>query len=207
MILWKVPPTLTIFSTKQLIYALVFSYLVGWKVRHVLNPEAQGRPVIPPPGPLTRSSMCAGFPAVNSACSGLPAPWSRPLTAKTKPGTTLPCLWKNEGVVTSIWRRGGRMLFSKRDASLFSCTGIMFHLADLAPHLNSIPQANNTIKQMERRFSNNNFHRKGHSFACSFKRSQAFRWINHPESHRLKHYIETASKSWWGFETQTHIHT
>ena len=71
----------------------------------------------------------------------------------------------------------------------------MFHLADLAPHLNSIPQANNTIKQMERRFSNNKFHRTGHSFVCSFKRRRTFRRINRPESHGLKHYIETASKN------------
>lgn len=100
----------------------------------------------------------------------------------------------------------GRLLFSKRDTSLFSCARIMFHLADLAPHLNSIPQANNTIKQMERRFSNNKFHRTGHSFVCSFKRSWAFRRINHAESRGLKHYIETASKNWWGFDTYTHTH-
>lgn len=157
----------------------------------------QRRQAAPPLQSPTASPVSAHFPnpSSRSPCISLPTPQPMPLTAKTKPGATPTCLQKNEGVVPSIWRCGaGRLLFSKRDTSLFSCTRITFHSADLASHLNSIPQANNTIKQMERRFSNTTFHRTGNSFACSFKRKPAFRRINRPESHGLKHYIETTSE-------------
>lgn len=142
--------------------------------------------------------MSSGPPCLPARCSAvlvslLPGPCpSQPRLSLAPPSLASK---KNEGVVPSIWRRGGRLLVSKRDTSLFSYPGIMFHLADFPLHLNSIPQANNTIKQMERRFSNNKFHRNGHSFACRFKGSRALRRINHPESHGLKYYIETASKS------------
>lgn len=172
----KFPPTLTVFSTKWLTHALVFCCLVRQGMGYALHAgaeEGRGLPSLAThPIPSDRS-----LPSLSS--EDLPTPWPMPSTAK--PGTTLPCLQKNEGVSPSIWRwGGGRLLFSKGDTSLFSCTRIMFRLAKLAPHLSSIPQANNTIKQMERRFSNNKFHRTGHSSVGSFKRSQAFRRINPP---------------------------
>ena len=135
---------------------------------------------------ITSVSSSSPNPSSSSCSTGQPTPWPMPLTDKTKPGITLTCLQKMR-----VWFQasgGDVLLFSKRDTSLFSWTR-MFHLAGLASHLNSIPQANNTVKQMERRFSNNKLHKTGHSFACSFERSWAFKRINLPESHGLKHYI------------------
>lgn len=159
--------------------------------------QTEGEQLCPSSHPHCHQSAHFPNPSSSSPCLGLPTAQPMPLTAKTKPGTTPTCFQKMK-----VWfqasgdagRGRGGLLFSKRDTSLFSCTRITFHSADLAPHLNSIPQANNTIKQMERRFSNTTFHRTGNSFACSFKRNPAFRRINRPESHGLKHYIETTSE-------------
>ena len=201
-------PALTIFSTKWLPNSIGFQ-LLGWAgTRPGLNPGAEESPRIP----LVQVTRCPQHLLGLQPKLCFLRHWSAHSLANaldTQDHAGHHPLWppENEGVVPSICRWGGRLLFSKRDTSLFSWARIMFHLADLAPHLNSIPQANNTIKQMERRFSNNKFHRTGHSFVCSFKRRRTFRRINHPESHGLKHYIETASKNWLGFETYIHTHT
>lgn len=117
---------------------------------------------------------------------------------------------KKRGCGSKHLERRGRLWFHKRDTSLFSCARIMFHLADLAPHLHNIPQANTTIKQMEKRFSASPFHGAAHCLGCCFKSRWAFRRISHPKSHGLKHCMETASKNWrrlGNTRTRTHAYT
>lgn len=172
MIPLKIPPTLVIFPAKWLIYSLSFQLLGSagfetWpksRTRGIAWASCLSQSVT-----VASASALPPAPSSSSGCIGLLASWLMPLPAKTKLGTTLACLQKKWGCGSKHLEMSGEAAVSQKRHIIIFLHQDHVSFSWLGSTFKQHPQANNTIKQMERRFSNNKFHRTGHSFACSFK--------------------------------------